>query len=150
MRKRRLCGAAAILCALLFLLFALRPFADAAVYRTGSSGEGVKALQTALTEQGFDTGGIDGVFGSRTKKAVLAFQKARGLTQDGVAGPLTLKALGLSDGGGSQQDDNTVYLLARVISAEARGEPYSGQVAVGAVILNRVKHPSFPNTVAGV
>ena len=43
-----------------------------------------------------------------------------------------------------------VQLLARAINGEARGEPYEGQVAVGAVILNRVRHPSFPNTIAGV
>lgn len=149
MRKWRRGGEAAALCALLFLALTLRPLADAAVYRSGSTGEGVKALQSALKQKGFDPGSADGVFGSRTQKAVLAFQKAYGLVQDGIAGPLTLKALGIS-GGGSQQDEGTVYLLARIISAEARGEPYSGQVAVGAVVLNRVEHPSFPNTVAGV
>ena len=57
-------------------------------------------------------------------------------------------ATGTSAAGAGQQDD--LYLLAKMISAEARGEPYVGQVAVGAVILNRVKHPSFPNTIAGV
>ena len=79
------------------------------------------------------------------------FQKKNGLTADGIAGPATLKALGMSSGGGgSSSQQNSAALLARVISAEARGEPYSGQVAVGAVILNRVEHPSFPNTIAGV
>ena len=78
------------------------------------------------------------------------FQRKNGLTADGIVGPATLKALGMSTGGGGSGQESTVELLARVISAEARGEPYSGQVAVGAVILNRVEHPSFPNTVAGV
>ena len=68
-------------------------------------------------------------------------------------GSATLAALGMQDSapsGGSAAQSGSVDLLARVISAEARGEPYSGQVAVGAVILNRVEHPSFPNTIAGV
>ena len=81
------------------------------------------------------------------------FQRKNGLTADGVVGPATLRALGMSTTGGessASSQSNSVDLLARVISAEARGEPYSGQVAVGAVILNRVEHPSFPNTIAGV
>ena len=92
---------------------------------------------------------MDGVFASQTTQAVKFFQRKSGLTADGIVGPATLKALGMS-GGGSPAQDASVDLLARVISAEARGEPYSGQVAVGAVILNRVEHPSFPNTIAGV
>lgn len=53
----------------------------------------------------------------------------------------------IAQGGGQTSD---IQLLARAINGEARGEGYEGQVAVGAVILNRVKHPSFPNTIAGV
>ena len=96
-------------------------------------------------------GAVDGIYGSQTAQAVKYFQRKNGLTADGIAGPATLKALGMSSGGGgSSNQQNSAALLARVISAEARGEPYSGQVAVGAVILNRVEHPSFPNTIAGV
>ena len=46
--------------------------------------------------------------------------------------------------------NNDKQLLARAVNGEARGEPYEGQVAVAAVILNRVRHSSFPNTISGV
>ena len=83
---------------------------------------------------------------------MIAFQKQKGLDADGIAGTKTLTALGLSQSGGGngQFSDSDVALLARTISAEARGEPYNGQVAVGAVILNRIEHPSFPDTLSGV
>lgn len=120
--------------------------------RYGSTGDEVRQIQTKLNELGYDTGGADGIYGTKTKNAVTAFQKSKGLSADGIAGPKTLQALGLagSSGGGGQYSDSDVALLARIISAEARGEPYTGQVAVGAVVLNRVEHPSFPNTLAGV
>ncbi|WP_242967055.1 spore cortex-lytic enzyme [Flavonifractor sp. An10] len=124
--------------------------AQAATYRQGSTGEQVRIIQTKLKNWGYYDGAVDGIFGSGTAEAVRYFQRKNGLTADGIAGPATLKALGMSTGGGGSGQESTVELLARVISAEARGEPYSGQVAVGAVILNRVEHPSFPNTVAGV
>lgn len=133
-------------------------FADSslpALSRRGSRGEEVKQIQTVLKDRQLYTGNIDGIYGAQTEQAVIKFQKQMGLTADGIAGPKTLAALGLGDtparvtgiGGYSA---NEVALLARIISAESRGEPYSGQVAVGAVILNRVAHPSFPNTLAGV
>nr|WP_291257822.1 spore cortex-lytic enzyme [Flavonifractor sp.] len=124
--------------------------AQAATYRQGSTGEQVRIIQTKLKNWGYYDGAVDGIFGSGTAEAVRYFQQKNGLTADGIVGPATLKALGMSTGGGGSGQESTVELLARVISAEARGEPYSGQVAVGAVILNRVEHPSFPNTVAGV
>nr|WP_294756884.1 spore cortex-lytic enzyme [uncultured Flavonifractor sp.] len=124
--------------------------AQAATYRQGSTGEQVRIIQTKLKNWGYYDGAVDGIFGSGTAEAVRYFQRKNGLTADGIVGPATLKALGMSTGGGGSGQESTVELLARVISAEARGEPYSGQVAVGAVILNRVEHPSFPNTVAGV
>ncbi len=114
----------------------------------GSRSDEVKQIQTKLKRWGYYDGEIDGIFGSGTKKAVIKFQKKNGLTADGIAGPKTLAAMGIFS---STQNSSTDYdLLARVISAEARGEPYIGQVAVGAVVLNRMEHPSFPDTMSGV
>ncbi|MDF1494751.1 spore cortex-lytic enzyme [Caproiciproducens sp. CPB-2] len=120
--------------------------------KVGSQGAEVKSIQTKLRDQGYYKGKVDGIFGSQTKSAVVSFQKAKGLTADGIAGPKTLAALGLGGSAGAQGgfSSNDVTLLARVTSAESRGEPYTGQVAVAAVILNRIEHPSFPNTLAGV
>ena len=124
--------------------------------KTGSSGTEVRQIQTKLKQWGYYSGTVDGIYGTSTKNAVIAFQKKNGLTADGVAGPSTLAKIGISSSGGGGGggvggfSQNDVNLLARVISAEARGEPYVGQVAVGAVILNRISHPSFPNTLAGV
>lgn len=150
--KRRLAGALAILFAVNIALIALVQGAQAATYRQGSTGEQVRTIQTKLKNWGYYDGAVDGIYGSATTRAVKYFQQKNGLTADGVVGPATLKALGMSTGesAGTASQANSVDLLARVISAEARGEPYSGQVAVGAVILNRVEHPSFPNTIAGV
>lgn len=124
----------------------------------GSSGAVVTQIQTKLKSWGYYTGTVDGIYGSGTERAVRAFQQKNGLTVDGKAGDQTLAAMGLSAGGGNSSNSggsggassSQVDLLARLISAEARGEPYSGQVAVGAVVLNRIKHPSFPNTLPGV
>ena len=149
MNRRRLIAALALVFAVNISLIAFAQQAQAATYRQGSSGEQVRVIQTKLKNWGYYDGVVDGVFGSQTTQAVKYFQRKNGLTADGIVGPATLKALGMS-GGGSPAQDTSVDLLARVISAEARGEPYSGQVAVGAVILNRVEHPSFPNTIAGV
>ena len=120
--------------------------------RNGSGGEEVRKIQQRLSELGLYNGSVDGIYGSGTEKAVRAFQKQKGLTVDGIAGPATLKALGISEtvSAGGNVSDSDYQLLARIISAEARGEPYIGQVAVGAVVLNRVEHPSFPDTIAGV
>lgn len=138
------------------LLLAAAPGAMAATYRQGSTGEQVRTIQDKLKRWGYYNGEVDGVFGSATRKAVVAFQQKNGLVADGIVGPNTLRALGMSvsgSGGSSSStsaQDHDVALLAKVISAEARGEPYAGQVAVGAVILNRIEHPSFPSTLAGV
>lgn len=121
-----------------------------ALSRLGSSGSEVTKIQTKLKNWGYYKGAVDGKYGTATQKAVREFQRKNGLTVDGIAGSATLAAMGISSSSGSTASNNDVYLLARAINGEARGEPYSGQVAVGAVILNRVKHPSFPNTVAGV
>ena len=126
--------------------------ADAAAYKRGSTGSVVSQIQQKLSSWGYYSGSVDGIYGSGTEKAVRAFQKKNGLTADGIAGSATLKAMGLESGGsgGSSSYSNEVSLLARLISAEAQGEPYEGQVAVGAVVLNRIEHPSFPNTLSGV
>lgn len=120
--------------------------------KVGSQGDEVKKIQTKLKDQGYYTGNLDGVFGSATKSALIKFQKTKGLTADGIAGTKTLSALQIGGSAGAQGgfSSNDVTLLARVTSAESRGEPYAGQVAVAAVILNRIDHPSFPNTLAGV
>lgn len=121
--------------------------------RLGSTGDEVRSVQRKLASLGYYKGSVDGIYGSQTKSAVTAFQRNCGITADGICGSQTLLYLGL---GGSSTNNSTSYsssdveLLAKVISAEARGESYEGQVAVGAVILNRVKHPSFPDTLSGV
>lgn len=148
--KRRLAGALTLLFILNIAVIVLAQQAQAATYRQGSTGEQVRIIQSKLKNWGYYDGSVDGVFGSQTTQAVKYFQRKNGLTPDGIVGPATLRALGMQDGGSSTSQWESVDLLARVISAEARGEPYSGQVAVGAVILNRVEHPSFPNTIAGV
>ena len=138
--RKQLLLALALIFALNILIITLAQSAQAATYRQGSSGEQVRTIQTKLKNWGYYDGAVDGIYGSQTAQAVKYFQRKNGLTADGIAGPATLKALGMSSGGGgSSSQQNSAALLARVISAEARGEPYSGQVAVGAVILNRVE-----------
>ena len=149
-RRRRLLCALALLFAVNVTLISLFQYAEAAVtYRQGDTGQAVRTIQDKLKRWGYYDGSVDGIFGSGTASAVRYFQRSNGLTADGIVGPATLRALGMPVSGSSSASSE-VALLARVISAEARGEPYSGQVAVGAVILNRVEHPSFPNTIAGV
>lgn len=114
----------------------------------GSTGDEVIQIQTRLRNWGYYNGAVDGVYGTGTYQAVRSFQQKNGLKADGVAGTETLAALGLRTQ--TSQVNNNVNLLARAINGEARGEPYEGQVAVGAVILNRVDNANFPNTIAGV
>ncbi len=112
-----------------------------------------KTVQTKLKRWGYYTGSVDGIYGAKTKAAVKSFQRKNGLTVDGIVGPKTAAALGMTIKGsstGSSQSSNDLHLLAKCVHAEARGEPYTGQVAVAAVILNRVRSSSFPNTIAGV
>lgn len=124
-----------------------------ALSKYGSRGSEVTQIQTKLKRWGYYNGSIDGIYGSKTVAAVKYFQRKNGLTQDGIAGPKTLAAMGISSNsntGSSASNSNDLNLLTRIIYSEARGEPYSGQVAVGAVVLNRVRSSSFPNTIAGV
>lgn len=149
MKKAKLTAALAALFLVNILLISLSQQAEAVAYKQGSSGSVVTKIQQTLKNAGYYTYTVDGIYGSRTTAAVKKFQKACGLTVDGICGAQTLAALGIRVQDASA-DRNTRALLARLISAEARGEPYVGQVAVGAVVLNRVKHPSFPNTIPGV
>lgn len=122
-----------------------------ALSKYGSRGEEVKEIQRRLKNWDYYSGSVDGIYGSLTKAAVIKFQKKNGLTADGIAGKNTLAKMGISGKSNSNTSSNSdLNLLARVISAEARGETYRGQVAVGAVILNRVAHSSFPDSVSGV
>ena len=126
-----------------------------ATSRYGSRGEEVKQIQTKLKRWGYYNGSIDGIYGTQTVNAVKRFQRKNGLTQDGIAGPATLRAMGITSSSGSSSqtsgsNSSDINLLSHLIYGEARGEPYTGQVAVGAVIMNRVKSSSFPNSIAGV
>ena len=138
-----------IVCFALIYIICIAPAANA-LSKLGSSGAEVTQIQTKLKSLGYYSGNVDGIFGSATQNAVKIFQRDYGLTVDGIAGSNTLRALGISAAGNDFYSSADYELLARTISAEARGEPYSGQVAVGAVILNRVEHPSFPSSVSGV
>ncbi len=149
MARKKTVAALALLFLLNIGLIAVSQRAEAAAYRQGSSGTVVTQIQKKLASEGYYKASIDGIYGSRTAAAVRSYQRARGLKVDGICGPETLGALGISVKPASSTENN-VNLLARLISAEARGEPYVGQVAVGAVVLNRVEHPSFPNTISGV
>ncbi len=144
-----------VISSILFSVASASMKADAMTLKKGSNGDSVKQMQQALNEKGYWVGTPDGVFGSGTEAGLKKFQSANGLTADGVAGNKTLEKLGLAksqqtEANNAGYTDSDVYLLAKTIHAEARGESYIGQVAVGAVILNRVKSPEFPNTIAGV
>lgn len=150
--RKKICIALALIFTLNILIISfaqLTPKADAAVFKRGSTGSIVREIQTRLKNQAFYFGNVDGIYGSRTFEAVKKYQRRYGLKVDGIVGKQTLAALGINASSSSSGSGN-VNLLARLISAEARGEPYRGQVAVGAVVLNRIKHPSFPGTMAGV
>ena len=125
-----------------------------ALSKYGSRGEEVRQIQTKLKRWGYYNGNVDGIYGSQTQKAVRWFQSKNGLAVDGIAGKNTLAAMGIfnssNSSSSSSNNSNNLNLLARLVYGEARGEPYTGQVAVAAVVLNRVRNSSFPNTIAGV
>ncbi len=163
----------AVVCGIFIVIFGISIFAmdiyfDRALAQEtlywGSRGQDVRNLQQTLRRWAYYDGPIDGVYGGGTFTAVKEFQRKNGLVVDGVVGPQTLRALGFrvggdqqaapraqyASGGGGVSRNEDLNLLAKAITGEARGEPYKGQVAVGAVVLNRVKSPTFPNTIAGV
>ncbi len=132
--------------------FVIADDALASTIKQGATGTVVKTIQTKLSNWGYYSGSVDGIFGSKTTEAVKYFQRKNGLVVDGIVGTKTASAMGitLSSSGSSSNTSGDTYLLARLIYGEARGEPYIGQVAVGAVVLNRIKSSKFPNTMAGV
>lgn len=129
-----------------------------ALSKYGSRGEEVRTIQTKLKRWGYYNGNVDGIYGSQTMESVKKFQRKNGLTVDGIAGTKTLQAMGIYNSSGNNSSSNSssstnssdLNLLSRLVYGEARGEPYTGQVAVAAVVLNRVKNSSFPNSIAGV
>ena len=133
---------------------------DVLIVKQGSRGETVKKIQQKLKRWGYYNGAVDGIFGAQTRKAVELFQKRNGLVVDGIVGNKTFQALGIQTNTSSSDSSTStevngytssdIALLARLIHAEARGESYTGQVAVGAVVLNRVRSSSFPNTISAV
>ena len=127
--------------------------ADAAVVAWGDKGDQVTLIQQKLKQYGYFSGTVDGVFGKQTYDAVVWFQRKNGLKVDGAVGESTAAALGITLTGSvsaASYNESETYLLGRLVHGEARGEPYVGKVAVAAVVLNRVKSPSFPNTISGV
>ena len=143
-----------LLLALLIVCAALPPMHAEAALRRGSRGDDVAAVQKRLKQWGYYAGAVDGIFGYATERAVRWFQEKNGLTVDGVVGSKTAAAMGLqlssTVSSSTKPASGDVYLLAQCIYSESRGEPYKGQVAVGAVILNRVRSSAFPNTISGV
>jgi len=150
---------AAIMLTLIMLFglsFSYNREVEAANIIKGDTYSNVVAVQTVLKKWGYYFGAVDGIFGSQTRAAVKYFQRKNGLVADGIVGNKTEAAMGLNLGGRSyyassvNASSNELYLLAKCVYAEARGEPYTGQVAIAAVVLNRVKDSRFPNTISGV
>ena len=158
MKIKRKIGILLILAIMLFVSYniVVRNAEVQALSKYGSRGEEVRQIQTKLKRWGYYSGNVDGIYGSATLAAVKSFQKKNGLTVDGIAGTKTLQAMGIynssssSSTSSSNVNSSNLNLLSRVVYGEARGESYTGQVAVAAVVLNRVKSSSFPNTISGV
>ena len=159
--KQRINGRGVLALALILLLIAASLLAVGAgkvaaageLLRYGSRGESVRQVQSRLNGLGYWCGTADGIFGVNTRSAVRRFQSAKGLSVDGIVGPKTYSALGISSSSSSSSggySSSDLYLLARCVYGESRGEPYVGQVAVAAVVLNRVKSAAFPNSISGV
>ena len=159
MKNKYKIGILLLIAVILFVTYNifLRNQESYALSKYGSRGDEVKQIQTKLKNWGYYSGNVDGIYGSATLSAVKYFQRKNGLTADGIAGTKTLQALGIYNSSSSQNtssasttNSSNLNLISRFVYAEARGEPYTGQVAVAAVILNRVKSSLFPNTVSGV
>ena len=154
-KKLLICIIMIIVTIISFVLISVYPKENEveALSKYGSRGSEVTQIQTKLKRWGYYKGNIDGIYGTQTLEAVKYFQRKNGLVVDGIAGKKTLEAMGIfnsSSSSSSSSNSSDLNLLARLIYGEARGESYTGQVAVGAVVLNRVKSSSFPNTISGV
>ena len=158
MKSKRKIGILLILAVMLFVSYniVVRNAEVQALSKYGSRGDEVRQIQTKLKIWGYYSGNVDGIYGSGTLAAVKKFQQKNGLKVDGIAGKQTLEAMGIfnssssSSSNSSNVSSSNLNLLSRVVYGEARGESYTGQVAVAAVVLNRVKSSSFPNTISGV
>ncbi len=165
MNKRTLKIPLAVLMVLVTVFFCSCEAIPAAAYKFGSQGDQVKEIQQRLKDWGYYFGNVDGYYGKATEDAVIDFQIKHGISVDGIVGSQTAEKLGVSvqggnstsggdtgggGGGGGASNDSDVYLLAQLVYGEARGEPYKGQVAVAAVVLNRVESSKFPNSIAKV
>ncbi len=122
-------------------------FAHQESYTYAATASQNKQIQQKLKDLGYYKGKIDGIIGKQSIAAIKQFQRDNGLVVDGIVGVKTAAKLKISL---SSQTSGDLYLLAKCVYAEARGESYTGQVAVAAVVLNRVKSPKFPNTISGV
>jgi N-acetylmuramoyl-L-alanine amidase len=155
MRDKYKVGILLLIATVLFVSYnvIVRNQVSEALSRYGSRGSEVSKIQTKLKNWGYYTGSVDGIYGSSTLSAVKKFQRKNGLTADGIAGKATLEKMGIfssSSKSSGSVSSSSLNLISRFVYAESRGEPYKGQVAVAAVILNRVKDSRFPNTVSGV
>lgn len=144
----KITAAALLICGI--LMGATRITSVPVYSQQGSRGTEVEEIQRVLKEWGLFRGEITGYFGTATESALKSYQRSNGLPETGVADEATLKKMGITIGTPPTATDANINLLARIISAEGRGESYVGQVAIGAVILNRIEHPSFPDTLQGV
>ncbi|HLR65091.1 MAG TPA: spore cortex-lytic enzyme [Pseudogracilibacillus sp.] len=133
------------------------------VIQQGAVGDDVIELQTRLKDIGFYQGKVDGVFGWSTYWSVRNFQYEFGMKVDGLVGAdmkEKLRATTTYKQTNQQEEtavnvpsgfsQNDIKLMANAVHGEARGEPYEGQVAVAAVILNRIKDNHFPDSISGV
>ena len=155
MRDKYKVGILLLIATVLFVSYnvIVRNQVSEALSRYGSRGSEVSKIQTKLKNWGYYNGSVDGIYGSSTLSAVKKFQRKNGLTADGIAGKATLEKMGIfpsSSKSSGSVSSSSLNLISRFVYAESRGEPYKGQVAVAAVILNRVKDSRFPNTVSGV
>ncbi len=149
MNKKRIFALVSVI-AITFSLISSYTQTKGAFSKYGTVSEEVRAIQERLKYLGYDIKKADGVYGSETQRAVYRYQRANGLKADGIAGKQTLSMLGIKSNSAAASNNNDINLLAQIINAEARGEAFEGQVAVGAVVLNRVTHTSFPSTISGV
>ncbi len=151
MTKTRTTALFVLMIILTSMLIITIPSANALVLKNGSRGSLVTTVQTKLKRWGYYQGSVDGIYGSKTVSAVKYFQRKNGLTVDGIVGKKTAAAMGVNLSSSSSGTTNSdLYLLACCVYGEARGESYTGKVAVAAVVLNRVRSSLFPNTISGV